>query len=84
MNTLDRGSITRSSQVIVVRTGSKLHLSNGPLTGGWGGNGGALDIESGTTVNLTDVIFSGNTAVDRAGGDGDRKIRFFYLPLVLK
>lgn len=25
---------------------------------------GALDIESGTTVNLTDVIVSGNTAVD--------------------
>ncbi len=66
--TLDRGCTSRGSQVIVVRTGSTLNLSNGTLTGGWGGNGGALDIESGTTVNLTDVIITGNTADDRGGG----------------
>ena len=56
--TLDRGCTSRGSQVIVVRTGSTLNLSNGTLTGGWGGNGGALDIETGTTVNLTDVIIT--------------------------
>lgn len=65
---LDRGCTSRGSQVIVVRTGSTLNLSNGTLTGGWGGNGGALDIETGTTVNLTDVIITGNTADDRGGG----------------
>ena len=58
--TLDRGCTSRGSQVIVVRTGSTLNLSNGTLTGGWGGNGGALDIETNTTVNLTDVIITGN------------------------
>ena len=66
--TLDRGCTSRGSQVIVVRTGSTLNLSNGTLTGGWGGNGGALDIETGTTVNLTDVIVTGNYADDRGGG----------------
>lgn len=65
---LDRGCTSRGSQVIVVRNGSTLNLSNGTLTGGWGGNGGALDIETNTTVNLTDVIISGNKADDRGGG----------------
>ena len=66
--TLDRGCTSRGTQAIVVRTGSKLNLSNGTVTGGWGGNGGALDIEDGTTVKLTDVIISGNIANDRGGG----------------
>ena len=66
--TLDRGCTSRGSQVIVIRSGSTLNMSNGTLTGGWGGNGGALDIENGTTVNLTDVIISGNKADDRGGG----------------
>lgn len=66
--TLDRGCTSRVTQAIVVRTGSELNLSNGTVTGGWGGNGGALDIEDGTTVNLTDVIISGNHADDRGGG----------------
>ena len=66
--TLDRGCTSRGSQVIVIRTGSTLNLSNGTLTGGWGGNGGALDIETGTIVNLTGVIITGNTADDRGGG----------------
>ena len=70
--TLDRGCTSRGSQVIVIRTGSTLNLSNGTLTGGWGGNGGALDIESGTIVNLTDVIITGNTADDRGGGIANR------------
>ena len=65
---LDRGCTSRGSHAIVVRTGSKLNLRGGTVTGGWGGNGGALDIEDGTTVNLTDVIISGNTADDRGGG----------------
>ena len=65
---LDRGCTSRGSQAIVVRTGSTLNLSGGTVTGGWGGNGGALDIEDGTTVNLTDVIITGNTADDRGGG----------------
>ncbi len=71
--TLDRGCTSRDTQAIVVRTGSKLNLSNGTVTGGWGGNGGALDIEDGTTVNLTDVIISGNKANDRGGGICIRK-----------
>ena len=70
--TLDRGCTSRGSQVIVIRNGSTLNLSNGTLTGGWGGNGGALDIEPGTTVNLTDVIITGNTADDRGGGIANR------------
>lgn len=66
--TLDRGCTARGSQVIVIRNGSTLNLNNGTLTGGWGGNGGALDIETNTTVNLTDVTITGNTADDRGGG----------------
>ncbi len=66
--TLNRGCTSRGTQAIVVRTGSKLNLRGGTVTGGWGGNGGALDIENGTTVNLTDVIITGNTADDRGGG----------------
>ena len=66
--TLNRGCTSRGTQAIVVHTGSKLNLRGGTVTGGWGGNGGALDIEDGTTVNLTDVIISGNTADDRGGG----------------
>jgi len=65
---LDRGCTSRGSQVIVVRTGSTLNLNNGTVTGGWGGNGGALDIETGTVVNLTDVVITGNHADDRGGG----------------
>ena len=65
---LDRGCSLRGSQVIVVRKGSSLNLSVGTVTGGWGGNGGAMDIESGTTVNLTDVTITGNHADDRGGG----------------
>ena len=66
--TLDRGCTSRGTQAIVVRTGSTLNLSGGTVTGGWGGNGGALDIESETTVRLTDVIITGNRADDRGGG----------------
>ena len=65
---LDRGCTSRGSQVIVVRTGSTLNLSGGTVTGGWGGNGGALDIESTATVNLTNVTITGNHADDRGGG----------------
>ena len=66
--TLDRGCASRVTQAIVVRTGSTLNLSNGTVTGGWGRNGGALDIETNTAVNLTDVIITGNHADDRGGG----------------
>lgn len=66
--TLDRGCTSRDSQAIVVRTGSTLNLRSGTATGGWGGHGGAFDIESGTHVNLTDVIITGNHADDRGGG----------------
>ena len=68
--TLDRGCTSRGSQAIVVRTGSALNLCGGTVTGGWGGNGGALDIEDGTTVNLTNVTITGNHADDRGGGIG--------------
>ena len=66
--TLDRGCTSRGSQAIVVRTGSALNLCGGTVTGGWGGNGGALDIENGATVNLTNVTITGNHADDRGGG----------------
>ena len=54
-------------QVITVREGARLNLSNGTLQGGWGGNAGGLSNESGT-VNLTDVIITGCTGVNRGGG----------------
>ena len=66
--TLDRGCTSRGSQAIVVRTGSALNLCGGTVTGGWGGNGGALDIETNSTVNLNNVIISDNHADDRGGG----------------
>ena len=70
--TLDRGCRSRGSQVIVVRSGSRLNLSGGTVTGGWGGNGGAIDIESTATANLTNVTITGNHADDRGGGIGIR------------
>ena len=68
--TLDRGCTSRGSQVIVVRSGSTLNLSNGTVTGGWGGNGGALDNEG--TTYLDNITITGNTADDRGGGIGNR------------
>lgn len=54
-------------QVITVRSGATLTLSNGTLTGGWGGDGGGL-VNEGGNVTLTDVNITGNTADDRGGG----------------
>ena len=54
-------------QVITVREGATLNLSNGTLAGGWGGNAGGLSNESGT-VNLTDVTITGCTGDDKGGG----------------
>ncbi len=68
--TLDRKLRVRGEgggQVITVRSGATLNLSNGTLKGGWGGNGGGL-VNEGGTVNLTNVIITGNTADDRGGG----------------
>ena len=53
--------------VITVRSGATLNLSNGTLTGGWGGAGGGL-VNEGGTVELTDVICTNNVADDRGGG----------------
>jgi len=69
-HTLDRKLTKRGEsggQVITVRKGAKLNLSNGTLKGGWGGNGGGIANEGGT-VELTNVTISGNTADDRGGG----------------
>jgi len=55
-----------NGQVITVRPGSTLNLSNGTLTGGYGGDGGAIHNEG--TSNLTNVIITGNTGNDRGGG----------------
>lgn len=64
---LDRGCTTeRGSQVIYVLSGSTLNLSNGTVTGGWGGDGGGI-LNAGT-LNMTDVTITGNTADDRGGG----------------
>lgn len=53
-------------QVITVRSGATLNLSNGTLKGGWGGNGGGIANEGGT-ANLTDVTITGCTGDDRGG-----------------
>jgi len=70
-HTLDRGlkacEYNTGGQVITVRKGAKLNLSNGTLTGGYGRNGGGL-VNEGGTANLTNVNITGNTANDRGGG----------------
>ena len=69
--TLDRGLTSRDfdhgGQVITVRKGGTLNLSNGTLTGGYGGNGGGLANEEGTAT-LTDVTITGCTGDQRGGG----------------
>jgi predicted outer membrane repeat protein len=69
--TLDRGLKAREwntgGQVITVRKDATLNLSNGTLTGGWGGDSGGL-VNEGGTANLKDVTITGCTGDDRAGG----------------
>ena len=68
-HTLDRKLMKRGEgggQVITVRSGATLNLSNGTLKGGWGGNAGGLVNESGT-VNLTNVTITGCKGDDRGG-----------------
>ena len=45
-------------QVITVREGATLNLSNGMLKGGWGGDSGGINNEGGT-ANLTNVTITG-------------------------
>ena len=69
-HTLDRKLNSRGEgggQVITVRSGAKLYLSNGTLKGGWGGNGGGIANEGGT-ANLTNVTITDCTGDDRGGG----------------
>ncbi len=69
-HTLDRQLTQRGEgggQVITVRSGATLHLSNGTLKGGWGGNGGGIANEDGT-ANLTNVTITGCVGDDRGGG----------------
>ena len=70
-HTLDRGLTSRDydhgGQVITVRSGGTLNLSNGTLKGGWGGNGGGIANEGGTAT-LTGVTITGCVADDRGGG----------------
>jgi len=70
-HTLNRGLTARDwdhgGQVITARSGATLNLSNGTLTGGWGGNGGGIANEGGT-VNLTNVTITGCVGDDRGGG----------------
>ena len=69
-HTLDRKLTKRGEsggQVITVRKGAKLNLSNGTLKGGWGGSGGGI-VNEGGTVELNNVTITGNTADDRGGG----------------
>ena len=70
--TLDRGCASRASQAFIIRNASTLNLSNGTVSGGYGGNGGAIGTEYITTVNLLNVTISGNAADDRGGGIGNR------------
>jgi len=74
-HTLDRKLTERGEgggQVITVRSGATLNLSNGTLKGGWGGAGGAL-VNEGGTATLTDVIITNNVADDRGGGICNRE-----------
>ena len=74
-HTLDRQLTQRGEgggQVITVRSGATLNLSNGTLRGGWGGAGGAL-VNEGGIVTLTDVITINNVADDRGGGICNRE-----------
>ena len=66
-HTLDRGLTKRGNagQVFAVRQGATLNLSNGTLTGGWGGDSGGIDNYG--TANLTDVTITGCTGDDRGG-----------------
>ena len=67
---LDRGLTQRGEgggQVITVRSGATLNLSNGTLKGGWGGNAGGI-VNEGGNVTLTDVTITGCTGDDRGGG----------------
>lgn len=67
--TLDRKLTERGEgggQVITVRSGATLNLSNGTLKGGWGGNAGGVSNEAGT-ANLTDVTITGCTGDDKGG-----------------
>ena len=70
-HTLDRGLTSRDydhgGQVITVRSGATLNLSNGTLRGGWGGNGGGIANEGGTAA-LSNVTITGCVADDRGGG----------------
>jgi len=70
-HTLDRNLTARNydtgGQVITVRKNATLYLSNGTLTGGWGGASGGVSIEGGT-ANLTDVTITGCVGDDRGGG----------------
>ena len=73
-HTLDRRLTKRGEgggQVITVRNGATLNLSNGTLKGGWGGNGGGIANEGGT-ANLTDVNITGCIGDDRGGGISNR------------
>ena len=68
--TLDRKLTARGEgggQVITVRSGATLNLSNGTLKGGWGGNSGGIANEGGA-ANLTNVNITGCTGDDRGGG----------------
>ena len=69
-HTLDRKLTQRGEgggQVITVRSGATLNLSNGTLKGGWGGDSGGINNEGGT-ANLTDVNITGCVGDDRGGG----------------
>ena len=74
--TMNRGLTSREwntgGQVITVREGATLNLSNGTLTGGWGGAGGAL-VNEGGMVKLVNVSITNNVADDRGGGICNRE-----------
>ncbi|MBO7602962.1 MAG: right-handed parallel beta-helix repeat-containing protein [Bacteroidales bacterium] len=68
-HTLNRGlgsMVSGVGQVIGVRSGAVLNMSNGYITGGWGGDGGGIFNVG--TVNLTNVSIYANNGNDRGGG----------------
>ena len=64
---LDERDYDHGGQVITVRKDATLNLSQGILTGGWGGDSGGI-LNEGGTVNLTNITIMGCKGDNRGGG----------------
>ena len=64
---LDHRDYDNGGQVVTVRQGATLNLSQGILTGGWGGDSGGI-LNDGGNVNLTNITIMGCKGDNRGGG----------------